>query len=118
MFPGEPEGIYYQYYYVVEDENSLAKKPSEVGIFFDIQWDIAPGDGGDIIIHDEEVTKAIYDTALILFVGLNFLLIIFLFWLIFPSCLSGVLTCKLCNDNKTAIIPIRRILQCQNRKRS
>ena len=41
-FPGEPQGTYYQYYYQAYDGYNLRKKPSELGVFLDIQWDVFP----------------------------------------------------------------------------
>lgn len=39
---GEPQGTYYQFYYQANDTTFIRKKPSEAGVYFDIQWDVEP----------------------------------------------------------------------------
>ena len=39
--------IYYQYYYQANDTTFVRKKPSEAGVYFDIQWDVEPVAIGD-----------------------------------------------------------------------
>lgn len=44
---GKPAGTYYQYYYQANDTTFVRKKPSEAGVYFDIQWDVEPVAIGD-----------------------------------------------------------------------
>ena len=46
LWPGQPYGTYFQYYYVLFDGSNYVKKPNEIGVYLDIQWDFAIQDPG------------------------------------------------------------------------
>ena len=58
LFPGEPLGTYYQYYYQVFDGDNYVEQPAAYasGILFDIQWDNPPsgdtGGGGEPMVSE------------------------------------------------------------------